>query len=346
MADFAGSFEIAGRRVGAGSPCLVVAEAGVNHFGDMGAAFRLVDLAVDAGADVFKIQHFKTDVLVGQRAPEWRERLRSKELGDDQVLAIRDYCERRGIVFMCTAHDEVALEFLDRRVGVPAFKVGSGEIGNWPSLERMAARGKPILLSTGMYEIGDVEAALAAIAKGGGREVAVLHCVTAYPADPGQINLGAMASIRSVFSGPIGYSDHTEGTAVPLAAVALGATVIEKHITLVRGVPNAQDWKVSCDPGNFAKFVEDIREIEKARGGGAKVRTPCEEASLRWARKSLTAVRDIAPGVVLTEEMIIAQRPGDGLSPHRIGEIVGRRVRVAIAAGTPISLEQLDDRTG
>lgn len=346
MATFAASFEIAGRRVGAGAQCLVIAEAGVNHFGDMDAAFRLVDMAIEAGADIFKIQHFKTDVLVGSSAPEWRERLRSKELSDAQVLAIRDYCDCKGIIFMCTAHDEVALEFLDRKAGVPAFKVGSGEIGNWPSLERMAARGKPIILSTGMYGMDDVVQALAAIERGGGREVAVLHCVTAYPTDPAQVNLAAMASIRSVFSGPVGYSDHTEGTAVPLAAVALGAEIVEKHITLVRDVPNAQDWKVSCDPGNFARFVADIREIEKARGGGAKALAACEKAALRWARKSLTAVRDIAAGTVLTEDMLIAQRPGDGLAPHRIGDVVGRRARVAIAAGTPISQEHLDVHAG
>ncbi|MCP5367813.1 MAG: N-acetylneuraminate synthase family protein [Hyphomicrobiales bacterium] len=333
---FAREFAIAGRAVGPGHPCLVIAEAGVNHFGDMDKALALVDLAVDAGADVLKIQHFRTDVLVGPSAPDWRERLRSKELSDTQVLRIRDHCDRRGILFMCTGHDEDSLDFLDREAGVPAFKVGSGEVGNWPSLTAMARRGKPIILSTGMYEMADISAALEAIAAGGGREVAVLHCVTSYPTDPADVNLAVMGQIRDLFPGPVGYSDHTTGTAVPLAAVALGADVIEKHITIDRDVPNAQDWKVSCDPSNLAAFVAGIREVEAARGGAPKALATAERQSLLWARKSLTAARDIAAGECLTADMLVAQRPGDGLPPSRIGEVVGRTAHRSFARGTKI----------
>jgi len=344
--SFNRTVSIRGRAVGPGEPCLIIAEAGVNHFGSMAKAFELVDLAVEAKADVLKIQHFRTDLLVGPSAPEWRDRLREKELSDDQVLEIRDYCDRRGITFMCTGHDEAAVAFLDQTADVPAFKVGSGEVENWPHLEELGRRGKPIILSTGMYTMAQIEAAIAAVAEGVCRDLAVLHCVTSYPTDPADVNLAVMAQIRAVFDGPVGYSDHTEGTAVPLAAVALGADVIEKHITIDRDVPNAQDWKVSCDPSNFARFVADIREVEAARGGQPKDLADAEHASRLWARKSLTAASDIAAGTVIAADMVVAQRPGDGMAPHRVGEVLGKRARVAIAAGTKLALEMVSETDG
>lgn len=342
LSAFSTVIDIAGRKVGPGHPCLIIAEAGVNHFGDMGKAHALIDLAVSAGADVVKFQHYSADLLVGPSAPGWRERLRTKELTDSQILDLKRYCDRRGIVFMCTGHDERALDFLDRTAEVPAFKVGSGEIENWPSLEAMARRGKPVILSTGMYTLNQIADAVAALAKGGCRQLAVLHCVTAYPADPGDINLAAMAQIRGIFPGPVGYSDHTAGTAVPLAAVALGAHVIEKHITLDRDVPNAQDWKVSCDPTNFARFVADIREVEAARGGGVKTPSEAELSSVLWARKSLTAAHDIAAGQKIAPEDLVAQRPGDGIPPSRLAEVVGRSARHTIAMGSKIVLDMLE----
>lgn len=339
---FPPSFSIAGRQVGGGAPCLVIAEAGVNHFGSLDKAFQLVDLAVAAKADVVKFQHYRADRLVGPSAPDWRERLRTKELSDADILKIRDHCQARGILFMCTGHDEEALDFLDRQAGVAAFKVGSGEVENWPSLAALAKRGKPIILSTGMYRMEQIAKACAVIAEAGGRELAVLHCVTSYPTDPADVNLAVMAEIRSFFGGPVGYSDHTAGTAVPLAAVALGAEVIEKHITIDRDVPNAQDWKVSCDPSNLARFVADIREVEAARGGAAKRLAAAEEQSVLWARKSLTAARDIAEGEVISAAMLVAQRPGDGIPPSRLGEVEGRRAARAIAAGTKLGFHMLD----
>ena len=166
--------------------------------------------------------------------------------------------------------------------------------------------------------------------------LAVLHCVTNYPAEPKSINLKVMNQIREFFTGPVGYSDHTAGTAVPLAAVALGASIIEKHITLDRDVPNAQDWKVSCDPSNFRTFVDQVREIEAALGGTPKFIGTDEKASVRWARKSLHAAADIHAGEVLLESSFVAQRPGTGISPARLGEFVGRRALVDIRVGTII----------
>lgn len=339
---FPNSFEIAGRLVGGGAPCLVIAEAGVAHFGDLNKALRLVDLAVDARADVFKTQHFHTNLLIGPGAPEWRERMQSKELGDEDIARVHSYAIERGISFLCTAHDEAALDFVDRELNVSAFKVGSGEVENWPYLENVARRGKPIILSTGMYTLDQVQMAAKVIWDAGGRELALLHCVTSYPTPPAQVNLDAIRQIRMVFSGPVGYSDHTVGTVVPLAAVALGASIIEKHITLDVNVPNAHDWKVSCTAETLAPFVGAIRDIEAAIGGWTKRPAAAEETALSWARKSITAAIDLDAGHVLTVADVLFQRPGSGLPPSQLPAVVGRSVRSRILAGTPITADMLD----
>jgi N,N'-diacetyllegionaminate synthase len=341
-ASFARTFSIAGRQVGGDAPCYVIAEAGVAHFGSVDKAFALVDLAVAAEADAVKFQHFRADRLVGPSAPDWRNRLRSRELSDGEMLRTAEYARRRGMTFICTGHDEPALDFLDRTVGVPAFKIGSGEVENWPFIADIARRGKPVVLSTGMYSLDLIGKALEVLGDNGCREVAVLHCVTSYPADPATINLDVMRQIREFFEGPVGYSDHTAGTAVPLAAVALGAQVLEKHITLDFDVPDAQDWKVSCGPDDLAKFVADVRAVGAARGGGPRRLSETEQQSLLWARKSLTAARDIAAGERIEDGMLLSQRPGDGVPPAELPNLLGRRARGAIAAGTKISFEMFD----
>lgn len=343
MSNFARGFEIAGRRIGAGAPCYVIAEAGVSHFGNVEKAFRLVDMAADAGADAVKFQHFHPERMIGPSSPDWRRRMASRRLSDADMARVAAYARERGIPFICTGHDEVALDFLDRAIGVPAFKIGSGEVENWPFIADIARRGKPVILSTGMYTMDLIAQALEVLDRNGAREVAVLHCVTSYPADPATINLDAMRQIRSIFAGPVGYSDHTAGTAVPLAAVALGAEVIEKHITLEFDIPDAQDWKVSCGPQNLGSFVSDIRAVTAARGGAERSLSDNEVAAQRWARKSLTSSRDIAAGEIVAQGMLIGQRPGDGMPPSRLPDILGRRARVAIPAGTKISDDMFDD---
>lgn len=344
MSSFAPTFSIAGRKVGGDEPCYVIAEAGVSHFGSVDKAFALVDLAALAKADAVKFQHYSSERLVGPSAPDWRKRLSSRELSDDDMLRTAEYSRRRGITFLCTGHDDAALDFLDRNVGVPAFKIGSGEVENWPFIADIASRGKPVILSTGMYTVDQIATALRVLSENGCHEVAVLHCVTSYPADPATINLDAMRQIGELFEGPVGYSDHTAGTAVALASVALGAKVVEKHISLDFNVPDAQDWKVSCGPHDFAKFVADVRVVTAARGGRPRSLSENERKSLLWARKSLTAARDIAPGELIEAGMLLSQRPGDGVPPSRLGEFVGRRARCAIAQGTKIALSMFDGR--
>jgi N,N'-diacetyllegionaminate synthase len=341
-APFPTSFAIAGRPVGAGVPCYIVAEAGVAHFGSVEKAKKLADLAKQAGADCVKFQHFDAERMIGASAPEWRARMKSRQLSDAQMAEVAAYAQAQDMVFICTAHDEHALDFLDHEIRVPAFKIGSGEVENWPYLANVVRRGKPVILSTGLYTPDLIRRAIEVVTENGGHELAILHCVTSYPAEPATVNLDAMRQIREFFGGPVGYSDHTAGTAVPLAAIALGAQVLEKHIALDFNVPDAQDWKVSCGPADFPKFVADARAIEAARGGGARRLSAAEEKSLIWARKSLHAMRDIAAGTVIEASMLTSQRPGDGLPPSRIGEVAGKRARRAIPAGTKLALDMLE----
>ncbi len=340
MNAFLETFHIAGRPVGSGHPVLVIAEAGVAHFGDPQKAEALVDLAADAGADAFKTQAFLTDELVSSSLPEWRDRLRPKEVDFDFLARMKERCDRRGLIFLCTAHDEAALDWVDR-LEVPAYKIGSGERGNLPFLGRIASRGKPILLSTGMYEETHVRQALDALSAGGCNRLALFHCVTCYPVPVDQANLRALASLRAFFNGPLGYSDHTEGHLISLLGIALGASLIEKHITLDFNVPNAQDWKVSCGPEDFKDFVAAIRKTESALGDGTLTIQLCEQPALAWALKSLVTARALPAGTVLSPGMLTAKRPGGGIAPSQIDALLGRVIKQDIAADQPLRFDDL-----
>jgi N-acetylneuraminate synthase/N,N'-diacetyllegionaminate synthase len=300
------------------------------------AAFRLVDLAAEAGADAIKFQIFRAEQMISKSSAEWRERMSTRELPYECFDDIQAHSREQGILFFATAHDLPSLEYLDG-LDVPLYKIGSGEVSNWPFIKAVAARGKPVILSTGMYTIEDVEAALSAVAEAGNSQLAVLHCVTAYPTPVSEVNLRAIETIRERFGVIAGYSDHTRGYHVPLAAVARGAQVLEKHITLDFNIPNAQDWKVSCGPDDLHLMVEQIRDVERALGSGVKAPVPAEQASAEWARKSVVAAVDIAAGERISAEMLIAKRPGSGIPPSELGRLLGRRVRVPVPADTVIT---------
>lgn len=340
-ASFNARFEIDGRPVGEGAPVYIIAEAGVAHFGSEEKACRLVDLAADARADAVKFQVFDVNAMISGESREWRERLGSRQLPYEAFERIQKYCMQKGITFFATAHDEPSLDFL-QTLNVPVYKIGSGEVGNWPFVERVAARGKPIILSTGMYRQEQIGEALDTISATGNRNVAVLHCVTDYPANPHDIALGNIKLIRDRFDVVTGYSDHTAGHHIPLAAVALGAQVIEKHITLDYNVPNAQDWKVSCGPDNLQAFVSQVRDIEAALTTRAEGPTEKEKQSYLWASKSLVTRREIAKGQVIAAEDLCSKRPGNGISPSRIGDILGRVAKRALAQDAVIKLEDLE----
>lgn len=333
-------FKVGNKWVGEGHPALIIAEAGVNHFGDAGKARDLVHMAAEAGADVFKTQAFTTEELISQRLPEWRQRMKPKEVGLDFLLRMKEECDTHNILFMCTAHDRTALPWLEE-LKVPAFKIGSGERENFPFLQEIIRFNKPILLSTGMYNVTHLQNTIRFFEQTTCKELALLHCVTSYPTPVHEVNLNAMDLMREIFPGPVGYSDHTEGHVVTLAAVAKGAQLIEKHITLDFNVPNAQDWKVSAGPDDFKTLIQHIRVIEQALGKKVKETQACEKKAEVWALKSIVAKKDIPQGTVLSEDLLTFRRPGDGLPPSRLPELLGKKVQKAIGADQLILLEDI-----
>ena len=337
---FSESFFIDNRKVGQDQPVFIVAEAGVAHLGSIDKARQLVDLAVSAGVDAIKFQAFKTEALISRVSEEWVKRLRPKELPFEAFDEIATYCKKRDIIFFATAHDEPSLAYL-AHLDVPAYKIGSGEVSNWPFLGLVASKKRPVILSTGMYTMAQIHDALGIFAAARNPDVAVLHCITQYPTQPLAVNLRAITTIRDQFSVITGYSDHTQGIHFPIAAVALGAKVIEKHITLDFDIPNAQDWKVSCGPDDLSMMVNQIREIEEGIGSGKKSPGPDELLSIHWARKSLVASMDIALGEVITANMLKAKRPGTGISPDRAHEIIGKKTRKKIRKDALIQREHL-----
>lgn len=338
--DPAASFRIGDREVGGDAPLLFIAEAGVGHFGDLELALELVDLAADAGADAFKTQLFDVEALIAARADDWRQRLRPRNLPLEEFRQLRQRCGERGLLFIATAHDASRLPWLEE-LDVDAVKVGSGERNNPDFLTALAGLGKPMIVSTGMHSDADVRQAVEACRAGGCRELALLHCVTSYPTPDTDMNLRAMAALAKITPVPIGWSDHTEDHLACHAATALGAKLVEKHITIRRDIPDAQDWKVSAGPEDLAQLIEDLRRIERMLGHAHKDPAPSEEAAVVWATKSLVAAADLPAGHLLGRADIVAKRPGDGVPPDRIGSVLGKRLKLPLAADDPIDPEHL-----
>lgn len=333
----------------------VIAEIGVNHNGDMDLARRLIDVSVEAGADAVKFQTFFADELVTRSAAKAAyqkattdaaqsqyEMLRALELSGEDFATLYAYCGQAGIDFLSTPFSIRAVDLLDQ-VGVTAFKVSSGDLTYVQMLEHMGARGKPIILSTGMGTMAEIEGAIRTIESTGNSDIAVLHCVSNYPAAPEDCNLRAMDTIAAAFGYPTGWSDHTEGPAMTLAAVARGARIIEKHITL-DATMEGPDHSASMEPGDFATMMRDIRNIERAMGSGIKRPTLAETDTAAVARRSLTAAHDLPAGHVLGQDDIAVLRPGTGLAPALLPVILGQRLARAVAEGTPLEAEHFDGR--
>jgi N-acetylneuraminate synthase len=346
------SINVAGRKIGPGFPCFIIAEAGVNHNGNLDLAMELVDAALATGADAVKFQTFKAERIVTHEAPkaEYQKRttgaaesqfemLRRLEVSPETHHQLMAYCQERGILFMSSPFDEESVDLLDD-IGVPVFKIPSGEITNLPYLSHVARKGKPLIVSTGMSYLSEVETAVRTIEKAGNEQFVLLHCVSNYPANPADVNLAAMQTMSVAFRTPVGYSDHTPGIEVPLAAVALGACVIEKHLTLDRSLPGP-DHRASLERDAFAAMVRGIRIVESAIGHGRKEPAASEANTAAVARKSLVAARDIPAGTALTEKMITVKRPGTGLPPAMSPYVLGRIARTPIPAGALISLVML-----
>lgn len=344
--------QIGKRAIGFESPCFIIAEAGVNHNGNVEMARRLVEVAAQAGADAVKFQTFKAERLVTLDAPKAEyqqqataddesqyEMLRRLELSAEAHYELAAYCREQDIIFMSTPFDEESADFLSG-LGVALFKIPSGEITNPFFLKHVAGKGKPLIISTGMAYLGEVEAAVHAVTEAGNSDFILLHCVSNYPAHPSEVNLRAMQTMQAAFGVPVGYSDHTPGTEIALAAVALGACVIEKHFTLDRNLPGP-DHRASLEPKELTAMVRGIRAVETALGHGRKEPTPSEIKIAAVARKSLIARQNIPAGTVLTEELIGVKRPGTGLPPTMQPYLVGRKTKYAIPAGTLLTLEML-----
>ncbi|EGV27989.1 N-acetylneuraminate synthase [Thiorhodococcus drewsii AZ1] len=315
----------------------VIAEAGVNHNGSLQKALELVASAKESKADAVKFQTFIARDEVSQFAEKAEyqkatttptetqlQMIEKLELNREQHLVIQKTCLRFGIDFLSSAFDNGSLDLL-RDLNLPRFKIPSGEITNLPYLRHVGAFGKPVILSTGMSTLGDIEAAIETLEAAGTlrSQITVLHCNTEYPTPMADVNLRAMCNIREAFGVAVGYSDHTPGIEIPIAAVALGATVIEKHLTLDRNLPGP-DHKASLEPDEFAAMVRAIRNIEQALGDGIKRPSPSEAKNKLIARKSLVATRAIHVGEPFTPDNVTAKRPGTGISPMRWDEVMGR----------------------
>jgi N-acetylneuraminate synthase/N,N'-diacetyllegionaminate synthase len=316
---------IGSRKVGPGNPCFIIAEAGVCHFGSYDIARALVDMAVEARADAVKFQVFRTERLVSSVLPDWVKRLKPKELPYEAFAELNRYAREKGIIFFATAHEEESAEFL-AGLDVPVMKVGSGEVDNPVFVRKLAATGRPLIISTGLHDERAIEAVLKAAEAGGCRQVALLHCVTAYPTPPAQSNLRSIPWMARRFGCPVGYSDHTIGYEIPLAAVALGATIIEKHISMDKHIATSQDAKVSCDRSDLAAMVQAIRNVEAALGVEGKTVAAAARAAEHWARKSVVAARNLDAGSVLTESDVILKRPGTGIPPDQYERVIGRKL--------------------
>ena len=313
---------------------LIIAEAGVNHNGRLDLALKMVDEAKRAGADIVKFQTAIPERVISRYADkaEYQKETTGNEesqlemcrrihlkLSDYDI--IKEYCEEVGIEFLSTPFDLESIDYLEK-LGMKLWKIPSGEITNLPYLIKIAKTGKPVIMSTGMAELKEVEEAVNVLKEGGAGEITLLHCTTEYPAPFDSVNLKAMNTLREKFGTKVGYSDHTTGIEVVVAAVSLGATVIEKHFTLNRNL-EGPDHKASLEPEELEVMVNKIRIIEKALGDGVKRAAEAEKKNIVIARKSIVAAKDIKKGEILSEDNITTKRPGNGISPMQWFEVLG-----------------------
>ena len=344
--------KIGNRLLGEGEPTFIVAEVGVNHNGSIDMAKKLLDAANDAGADAVKIQAFKTEKIVTKYAEKTSYQkettglkksqynmLKKIELRDKEIEELYRYAKGKSVVFLSSVFDKESVDLLNK-LRVPAFKIASGEITNFPLLQYIAEKKKPIILSTGMSTLGEIEEALEVIRKKGVEDIVLLHCVTSYPAKTEEANLRVIKVWQNSFGLPIGFSDHTLGIAIPIAAVALGAVLIEKHFTLDKTLPGP-DHRASLEPDEFKNMVKAIRDVEKAVGDGEKKLTEEEERIKKVVRRSIIAKVNIPKGKIITEDMLDFKRPGIGLEPRYLNKVIGMKAKKNIKADELVTFDKL-----
>lgn len=314
----------------------IIAEAGVNHNGSPDIAKKMVDSAVEAGADCIKFQTFNPPDMVSRKACKANyqrittdsaesqiEMLQRLALKKDEFISLKNYCDKREVDFLSTPFDLDSIDFLEK-LGCDRWKIPSGEITNYPYLVKIARTGKPVIMSTGMSTIQEIRQAMDVLIRNGSGEISLLHCNTQYPTPFEDVNLRAMLTLKDVFGVTVGYSDHTLGIEVPIAAVAMGAQIIEKHFTLDRNM-DGPDHSASLEPDELKDMVDSVRNIEKALGSPEKKVSKSEKENISAARKSIVAKKEIKKGDLLTEENITSKRPGTGISPMKWESVIGTR---------------------
>jgi N,N'-diacetyllegionaminate synthase len=347
------AFSIAGRAVGRGEPCYVIAEAGVNHNCDVQLGYKLIETAGAAGADAIKFQSYTASKIATRVAPrywvepadpegtQWDTFDKLDKLPDRDFKSLLGHARHVGLTAFSTPFDDEAVDFL-ASLDVPAFKIASADLTCHGLIDRAARVGKPMLLSTGTSTLAEVEEALEVCRRAGNDEVALLHCTLKYPCPPEAINLRMMEHLMRAFPGvPVGLSDHSLGTSVPQAAVALGACVIEKHYTVDKKLPGSPDHHLSVDPAEMRAMVDGIRTVEKALGKAEKGLEPMEKEAYLYARRSVTSKVAIPRGSSIRREMLTYKRPGTGISPRHLDMVVGRVARQDIPADTTITWEMV-----
>jgi N,N'-diacetyllegionaminate synthase len=333
---------IGNKLVGPGQPCFIIAEAGVNHNGDMLLAHRLIDAAAAAGVDAVKFQSFITEELITPDAPKANYQveatgesgsqymmLKSLELSADQQVELKAHCDQIGIIYLCTPYEQESAQMLDH-MGIAAFKIASTDTTNTPFLKFLASKGRPTILSTGMSTLGEVEQAVNALLCGGlDDKIVILHCTAEYPTPTREVNLRAILTMQRAFVCPVGFSDHTLGIGASPWAVAVGACVIEKHFTLDRNMAGP-DHRASLDPAGLSDLVQSVRDVEAALGDGVKRPMPCEIHNKPRMQKSLVARRRISAGDIISPDDLTCKRPGYGMPPSWFDRIVGKKAAVDI----------------
>jgi len=345
--------DVGGRKVGSGHPVLVVAEAGINHNGDLDLARQMIEVAARAGAEAVKFQAYHSEEFLSSRdltytyVSQGREVTESQyemfkrcEFGRDEFVELQKECNRHDIQFFATATDTVARDML-LELDVPALKVGSDDLVHHPMLREFASKGKPLIISTGMGDLNEIRRAVAVIEESGGQELVLLHCTSLYPTPDDQANLLRVQTLQNTFKCPVGFSDHTSGITAAGGAVALGACLVERHFTIDRNLPGP-DHRFSADGTTLAALVKQIRAMEEHRGSANVAPSKAELEMRAIARRSIVAKSVIPAGELLTVEHFAYKRPGTGLPPMDAHLLVGRRTRERLAAGDLITLEAVE----
>lgn len=334
---------------------LIIAEAGVNHNGDINLAKKLIDAAVDAKVDIVKFQTFIAENVISKHAQKAEyqkestgdnesqlDMVKKLQLSFNDFVELKKYCEQKGIVFLSTAFDLDSVDFL-KSLNMGLWKIPSGEITNLPYLKKIGTYNEKVIFSTGMSTLGDIENAIDVLIKAGTQKnnITVLHCNTEYPTPMKDVNLKAMLTIKNAFHVNVGYSDHTLGIEIPIAAVALGATVIEKHFTLDKNM-EGPDHRASLEPDELKQMVASIRNIELALGTGTKLPSESEQKNTEIARKSLHLAHDLKSGHILSENDLTVKRPGNGINPMLINEIIGCKLKTDVVKDSILHLKDIE----